>query len=94
MVARPHARDAFAHLLQGTVTSIVPARGLFDWLLPVAVLVAFMGVLLMQVRFPGDAAGRLWQAAYVHVHNGFYVSTLANRLLQRFWPAPRHPQSP
>ncbi len=85
---------AFAHLLQGTVTSIVPARGLFDWLLPVAVLVAFMGVLLMQVRFPGDAAGRLWQAAYVHVHNGFYVSTLANRLLQRFWPAPRHPQSP
>jgi NAD(P)H-quinone oxidoreductase subunit 5 len=52
-----------------------------------------MGVLLMQVRFPGDMAGALWQAAYVHVLNGFYVSTVANRLLRRFWPAPQQPQS-
>jgi NAD(P)H-quinone oxidoreductase subunit 5 len=52
-----------------------------------------MGVLLMQVRFPGDTAGSIWQAAYVHILNGFYVSTLANRLLRRIWPAPQHPQS-
>ena len=83
----------FAQLLQGTVANIQPERGLFSWVLLVLVLVAFMGVLLMQVRFPGATAGRLWQAAYVHFLNGFYVSALANRLIQRCWPAPRHPQS-
>lgn len=83
----------FNHLLQGAVARITPDRGLFGWVLPVVVLGAFMVVLLMQVRFPGGSANRLWQAAYVHLLNGFYISTLANRLLQRSWPAPRHPQS-
>jgi NAD(P)H-quinone oxidoreductase subunit 5 len=83
----------FAHLLQGAVAEFAPERGWFSWVLLIAVLGGFMGVLLMQVRFPGDTAGSIWQAAYVHVLNGFYVSTLANRLLQRLWPAPQHPQS-
>ena len=83
----------FAHLLEGTVATITPARGLFSWVLLIMVLGAFMGVLMMQVRFPGATASRLWQAAYVHFLNGFYVSALVNRLLQRCWPAPRHPQS-
>ena len=84
----------FAHLLQGAVAEFTPERGWFSGALLIAVLGGFMGVLLMQVRFPGDMAGALWQAAYVYVLNGFYVSTVANRLLRRFWPAPRHSQSP
>lgn len=83
----------FAHLLQGTIATMTPDRGLFSWVLLVMVLGAFMGVLLMQVRFPGASAGRLWQGAYVHFLNGFYVSTVANRLLRTCWPAFRHPQS-
>ena len=82
----------FNHLLHGSVANITPDRGLFSGVLLVVVLGAFMGVLLMQVRFPGATANRLWQAAYVHLLNGFYVSALANRLLQRHWPAPRHTQ--
>ncbi|RQW82652.1 MAG: hypothetical protein EHM62_03210, partial [Methylococcus sp.] len=83
----------FAHLLQGSVAGFALERGWFSWVLLIAVLGGFMGVLLMQVRFPGDTAGSIWQAAYVHILNGFYVSTLANRLLRRIWPAPQHPQS-
>ena len=83
----------FAHLLQGSLATLTPERGVFSWMLLTTVLAGFLGVLVMQVRFPGDTASPLWQAAYVHVLNGFHVSARAARLLQRFWPTPPHSQS-
>jgi NAD(P)H-quinone oxidoreductase subunit 5 len=76
----------FMHLLHDALPVVVPIRGLFSWTLIAALVGCFMLVLLLQVRFPGSGASRIWQVAYVHFYNGFYVSTIANRLICRFWP--------
>ncbi|WP_031435516.1 proton-conducting transporter transmembrane domain-containing protein [Methylomarinum vadi] len=76
----------FMHLLNDAIATVAPARGVFSWLLLATVLACFIWVLMLQVQFPGPAANRVWQAAYVHFYNGFYISSLANRLLQRIWP--------
>ena len=43
---------------------------------------------VFQSVLPGKADAPRWQAAYVHLANGLYVNTLANRLVLRFWPSP------
>ena len=60
-------------------------RGTFDLLLMAGVISLFMAILVLQTRFPDRDAGRLWQAAYVHLYNGLYLGTLANRLVNRLW---------
>ena len=77
---------AFADLLREALPEPRAERALFDVLLMLAVLACFMAVLVLQTSFPDRAASRLWQAAYVHVHNGLYISALANRLIRRHWP--------
>lgn len=78
-------QSAFAHLLRDALPEPLADRGWFDALLTLMVLASFTTVLLLQTRFPDRAGSRIWQAAYVHVHNGFYVGTLANRLIRRYW---------
>jgi NAD(P)H-quinone oxidoreductase subunit 5 len=76
----------FARLLDGVVPTPVPEAGPFDQIMAVTLSVLFMALLLLQTRFPDRRSSRNWQAAYVHCLNGFYLSTLANRLIQHCWP--------
>ena len=48
----------------------------------------FAAVTVLQSLLPGKAAEPRWQALYIHLANGLYVNTLANRLVLRFWPSP------
>lgn len=76
----------FLRLLSGEIAGPMPIDGLFDGLLLTAVLTGFFTILMLQIQYPGPTAARVWQAAYVHLYNGFYISTLANRMLDRCWP--------
>ncbi|WP_445371620.1 proton-conducting transporter membrane subunit [Methylomonas sp. HW2-6] len=74
-------QTGFLNLLTGDVAGPIPVDSLFDGLLLSIVLAGFFSILMLQIEFPGPAAAGIWQAAYVHIYNGFYISTLANRLL-------------
>ncbi len=54
-------------------------------------IVAFLFALSLQVSLPrlGQTAFGHW--LYVHAYNGFYVGTVQNRLIERFWPPLAHP---
>jgi NAD(P)H-quinone oxidoreductase subunit 5 len=76
-----------AHALyDGSVATVNAAGGVFGVGLGALVVVSFMGVLWLQSELPWRAHDPRWQAAYVHVHNGFYVNAWASRLIQRLWP--------
>lgn len=82
-------QTGFLYLMRGDIAGPMPIDSVFDGLLLTIVLVGFFSILMLQIQYPGPAAARVWQAAYVHLYNGFYISTLANRLLDRCWPKPR-----
>ena len=46
----------------------------------------FLLVLVIQTEIPVWADRPFFQACYVHARNGFYVNTLANRLVSTVWP--------
>ncbi len=74
-------------LVAGSLPPTQALRGPID-LAIVAVVVLSFGVLtLLQGQIGRRSGEPRWQAIYVHVANGFYVNTLANRLALRFWPA-------
>lgn len=83
---------AFIELLQNALPTAELASGPFDIGLLLFVLTSFMSVLWLQVRFSSDDIGSGWQSAYVHFYNGLYISSFANLLIRRYWPAksPRH----
>ena len=83
-------QTGFLHMLHAEIAGPLPIEGLFDSLLLTVVLVGFFAILMLQIQYPGPTAARIWQAAYVHLYNGFYISTMANRLLKRYWPKQRH----
>ena len=74
-------------LLASALPAPVPLSGVFATTLAVLVVLAFMLVLVLQSELPYRAATRRWRAAYVHLHNGLYLNALANRVVQRLWPA-------
>jgi NAD(P)H-quinone oxidoreductase subunit 5 len=60
-------------------------------LLPMLVTAAFAAAFMLQALLPHRADRPRWRAAYVHLSNGLYVNTVANRLVARLWPlAPHH----
>lgn len=59
-----------------------------------AVLVAFGLAFLIQQRLPVTAGRPFLQAAYVHVHNGFYLGALEDRLVEGLWPLSRRAARP
>jgi NAD(P)H-quinone oxidoreductase subunit 5 len=52
----------------------------------IAAVLAFALVMIFQSSFARPGSGPRAQALYVHVNNGFYVNTLANRLVLKLWP--------
>jgi len=83
-------QTVFLHLLHEDVAGPIPIDSVFDSVLMIVLLGGFFIILMLQIQYPGPAAASVWQAAYVHIYNGFYISILANRLLDRYWPKLRH----
>ena len=63
-------------------------RGPLDLIIVVLVIAAFGAVAILQNAMPRVAHRPFWQGFYVHLTNGFYANTLANRLILRLWPSP------
>jgi len=76
------------HLLAGLLPPVQALRGPLDLVIVAMVVLAFAAVTVFQSVLPGKADAPRWQALYVHLANGLYVNTLANRLVLRFWPNP------
>jgi NAD(P)H-quinone oxidoreductase subunit 5 len=65
-------------------------RGPFALSVIILVMLSFAMVTFLQGLVPTRPGAPKWQALYAHVANGFYLNTLANRLVLRFWPLPVH----
>ncbi|MEO7431894.1 MAG: NADH-quinone oxidoreductase subunit L [Dokdonella sp.] len=79
---------AAAAVTAEALPAIRPLRGLFDLIVIVTTVLGFAMVTLLQSLLPRHAGEPRWQALYAHVSNGFYVNTIANRLVLRYWPSP------
>jgi NAD(P)H-quinone oxidoreductase subunit 5 len=64
----------------------VPLRGPEDLALVLVIIVSFGAVVLFQSVMARHATSSFWQAAYVHLSQGLYLNTLANRAMLRIWP--------
>lgn len=78
------------HLFETLLASASPDT-LSTWssheiLLALVVLLLFVGTLILQVQLPQWEKNPLCSAIYVHARNGFYFTTLANRLVIALWP--------
>jgi NAD(P)H-quinone oxidoreductase subunit 5 len=74
--------------LASLLPSTHPARGPLGVAIVTAVVMSFAAVTFFQSLVPRHARDPKWQAVYAHIANGFYVNTIANRLVLRFWPNP------
>mgnify|MGYP005824317101 CR=1 FL=1 len=84
---------AVEHLLAGSLPPVQALRGPLDLVIVALVVLAFAAVTVFQSVLPGKADAPRWQAIYVHLANGLYVNTVANRLVLRFWPSPPPPNA-
>ena len=58
-----------------------------DWVIAIAVVLAFASLTLLQAWLPTAARHPRLAALWVHATNGFYLNTHANRLALALWPA-------
>ena len=73
-------------LTAGALAPTQALRGPLDIAIALGVVFAFAGVTLLQTQLGRRTARPFWQALYVHLSNGLYVNSLANRLAIRLWP--------
>lgn len=77
---------AVERLLAGSLPPTQALRGPLDLVIVAAVVMSFAAVTMLQSLLARQADAPRWQALYVHLANGLYVNTFANRLVLRFWP--------
>jgi NAD(P)H-quinone oxidoreductase subunit 5 len=70
-----------------------PLRGPEDLALVLVIIVSFGAVILFQSVMARHATSPFWQAVYVHLSQGLYLNTLANRAMLRIWPRRTAPSS-
>jgi NAD(P)H-quinone oxidoreductase subunit 5 len=75
-----------AWLVAGSFPAARPVDGLVPMLIAAAVVVSFAAVTVFQNQMMRRADAPFWIAAYVHLRNGLYLNTLANRLVLTLWP--------
>jgi NAD(P)H-quinone oxidoreductase subunit 5 len=73
-------------LVAGVMPESAPLRGPDDLALVILVIVSLRAVTLFQSVMARHATSPFWQAIYVHLSQGLYLNTLANRLILRLWP--------
>jgi len=76
-------------LAQGSLPTTLALSGWFDSFIVALVILSFAAVTVLQSAMAREAEAPRWQATYAHIHQGLYVNTIANRLIQRLWPAKR-----
>jgi NAD(P)H-quinone oxidoreductase subunit 5 len=76
------------HLAGGSLPPAQVLRGPFDLAVVIVVVLSFAAVTVLQNLLPRQAGTPRWQSLYVHLANGLYVNTVANRLALRYWPPP------
>jgi NAD(P)H-quinone oxidoreductase subunit 5 len=74
-------------LTAGSLPPTQALRGTIDLAIVLIVVLAFAALTVFQSQLARHAAEARWQALYVHLANGLYVNTVANRLALRFWPS-------
>ncbi|MGJ4915839.1 NADH-quinone oxidoreductase subunit L [Bradyrhizobium sp. HKCCYLRH2060] len=79
---------AMAWLVGGSIPAARPVDGIVPMLIAAAVVVSFAAVTVFQNQMMRRADAPFWIAAYVHLRNGLYLNTLANRLVLTL--GPRH----
>ena len=75
------------YLLNGSLPKTQPLRGPFGVLLVAMIVGSYAVVIFLQGSAAKHQAQPRWRALS-HVHSGFYVNTLANRLVLQYWPRP------
>ncbi len=75
-----------AALLATTLPADAATRGAFTSFAVIIVVLGFAAMTVLQSTLLGVAARGRGRAIHVHVANGFYVNTYANRLVLRLWP--------
>ncbi|MGC8536094.1 MAG: NADH-quinone oxidoreductase subunit L [Rhizomicrobium sp.] len=75
-----------AHLLRPTLTPYLPLRGPVEAVLAGLILAGFAMALLLQNSAIEAPRANALRALYVHLANGLYVNTLANRWAITLWP--------
>lgn len=85
---------AAERLLAGSLPPTAALRGGLDGFVVAGVIVAFAALTLFQSLLPWVAGPSSWHSLYAHVSNGFYLNTIANRWVLRFWPATSHRAQP
>lgn len=84
---------AVGWMTAGVLPATEPGRSALDLVLIALVVAGFALMTVFQARLPGPIGSGRWLGIYVHLSNGFYVNTLANRLAIRLWPG-RPPHAP
>lgn len=79
----------FEAAMGGAVPATLTAEGPLDLAIVAVVVAAFAGVTLLQIELSRHGERPFWRAFYVHLQNGFYVNTIANRYVVRFSPQPQ-----
>lgn len=80
---------AAEYALAGAVAETRALQSAFDAFIVGFVVISFAAVTLAQSQLGWLSRHRLGRAAYVHLSNGLYTNTLANRWALRFWPLRR-----
>jgi NAD(P)H-quinone oxidoreductase subunit 5 len=73
-------------LLAGSLPVILTSWDWTETLLVSVLFILFLIVLIFQTQLPAWSSHPLCRAFYVHSRNGFYFTTLANRLVAACWP--------
>jgi NAD(P)H-quinone oxidoreductase subunit 5 len=73
-------------LVAQSVPHSAPLRGPIEAVLAIVVILSFGAVTLFQSVMASHAKSDFWQAFYVHLCQGLYLNTVANRLMLRLWP--------
>jgi NAD(P)H-quinone oxidoreductase subunit 5 len=73
-------------LFSASLPSAAELHGPEDIAIVLVVIVSFGTVTLFQSVMARHATSPFWQAVYVHLSQGLYLNTLANRAMLRIWP--------
>ncbi|MCG2626302.1 hypothetical protein L6654_06650 [Bradyrhizobium sp. WYCCWR 13023] len=76
---------ATAWLAAGSVPVGRPVDGTAPMLIAALVVISFAAMTVFQNQMMRRADALFWIAAYVHLRNGLYLNTLANRLVLALW---------
>ncbi|TXT42222.1 MAG: NAD(P)H-quinone oxidoreductase subunit 5, partial [Methylocystaceae bacterium] len=77
--------EAAERLMASSLPATKSIHGFGGHLIFASMILSFCAVTVFQNVIARHAKAPVWQAAYVHISQGLYLNTIANRLVLRFW---------